>query len=67
MPGARSHLVNYIYDFHVLHLIRNASSARGAIAASAGVVVLGPNASDKLIRTGVTSLRLIGTYRIRVN
>lgn len=30
MPGARSHLVDYIYDFHVLRLIRNASSAWGA-------------------------------------
>lgn len=66
MPGTRSHLVDYIYDFHVLRLIRNASSVRGATrggcAASAG-----PSASDKLIRAGVTGLRLIGTYRIRVN
>lgn len=61
MPGARSHLVDYIYDFHVLCLIRNAPSARertvrtrdGCIGrCSASDAALGPSANDKLIRAG---------------
>lgn len=58
MPGARSHLVDYIYDFHVLCLIRDASSASTGRDARrlhwpVSDAALGPSANDKLIRAGV--------------
>lgn len=60
MPGARSYLVDCIYDFHVLCLIRDASSAstgcdaRRLMYRSVSDAALGPSANDKLIRAGVT-------------
>lgn len=59
MPGAHSHLVDYIYDFHVLCLIRDAPSvstgcdARRLHWQPVSDAALGPSANDKLIRAGV--------------